>query len=247
MAPGPGRAFSLGKAAWRGMGKTMTYWYYVDKARTRQGPVGAEAIAAAFQAGQLDDDSLVWREGLAQWGPLRQFRDELGMGPPMGPAAIAPATAAAPSPAATDRKNNGCLLAALVIGGGGVVLVAILGILAAIALPAYQDYIIRSKLTQALAEGRNLVVAVEEHFQAEGRCPTSFDELGMPATDMGGRLSVQLASPGEGRCVIEIAVGGLHASAALAGRHLYLSREGDGRYACSSDLDRPKYVPAACY
>ena len=225
----------------------MEIWYYVDYARNRHGPVDADAVAAAFRDGQVTDDSLVWREGLPQWAPLRQFRDELGMGPPMAPAPIAPPAAAAVSPAGEDRKKNGCLLAALVIGGGGIVLVAILGILAAIALPAYQDYIIRSKVTQALAEGRGLVVAVEEHLQAEGRCPASFDELGMPEPTLSGQISVQLSSSGEGRCEIGIALGGLHASAALAGRSLYLTREDSGRYACSSDLDQAKYLPSNCY
>lgn len=225
----------------------MNSWYYVDNARNRQGPVDAAAVAAAFQAGVVNDDSLVWREGLAQWAPLRQFRDELGMGPPMGPAAIPPAPAVAASPAGEDKKKNGCLLAALVIGGGGIVLVAILGILAAIALPAYQDYIIRSKLAQALSEGRGLVVAVEEYYQSTGRCPTGFDDIGVPEPSLNGQLSVQLVSLGEGRCVIEMAVGGMHAHQALAGRSLYLSRDEDGRYVCSSDLEQAKFLPSSCY
>lgn len=225
----------------------MEIWYYVDNARNRQGPVDAAAVAAAFQAGQLTDDSLVWREGLAQWAPLRQFRDELGMGPPMAPAAMAPAATVAVSPAAEDKKKNGCLLPALVIGGIGLGLVFILAILAAIALPAYQDYIVRSKLAQALAEGRGLVVAVEEHFQTHGRCPTSFEELGLPEPTLNGQLSVNLLVPGEDQCMIEIRVGGLHTHAALAGRSLYLTREDNGRYACSSDLDQARYLPSNCY
>ncbi|KFN46688.1 pilin [Arenimonas metalli] len=225
----------------------MDIWYYVDKARNRQGPVDAAAVAAAFQAGQLTDDSLVWRDGLAQWAPLRQFRDELGMGPPMAPAATAPTIAVAASPAAEDKKKNGCLIPALVIGGGGMVLVFILAILAAIALPAYQDYIIRAKLATALAEGRGLVVAVEEHFQTQGRCPTDFNDLGLSEPTLDGQLSVQLVSLGEGRCVIELALGGLHANGALAGRSLYLTRDENGRYACSSDLDQAKYLPSNCF
>ena len=225
----------------------MDTWYYVDNARNRQGPVDAGAVAAAFAAGQLNDDSLVWREGLAQWAPLRQFRDELGMGPPMAPAGIAPPTAVAASPAAEDKKKNGCLIPALVIGGGGLVLVFILAILAAIALPAYQDYIIRSKLASALAEGRGLVVAVEDYFQTQGRCPTDFNDLGLSEPTLDGQLSVQLVSLGEGRCVIELALGGLHSNGALAGRSLYLTRDEDGRYACSSDLDQAKYLPPTCF
>ncbi|GAB2488878.1 GYF domain-containing protein [Arenimonas alkanexedens] len=221
----------------------MNSWFYVDNARDRQGPVSAEAVAAAFAAGQVTDDSLVWREGLGQWAPLRQFRDELGMGPAQAPAAIAPAGASAASPAAADKKSNGCLLAALVIGGGGIALIAILGILAAIALPAYQDYVIRSKVTMAMAEARVLKVAVAEYHATNARCPTSFDELGVPMPD---NMDVTLVSLAEGRCVIEVALEGLHTSAALADRRLYLSMDESGDFVCTSDLDQPKYLPAAC-
>jgi type IV pilus assembly protein PilA len=53
-----------------------------------------------------------------------------------------------------------------------MIVIAIVGILAAIALPAYQDYIIRSKMTEglgALAEGKTTVA---EYVAANGRFPT---------------------------------------------------------------------------
>jgi type IV pilus assembly protein PilA len=214
----------------------MTTWFYVDNARNRQGPVDAAAVAAAFAAGQLNDDSLVWREGLAQWAPLRQFRDELGMGPAMAPAGIAAPALPAMEP---KKSNSGCLIAALVGGIGGLV---ILSILAAIALPAYQDYMIRSKTTMALAEGRGLTVAVLEYRMSNGRCPTGFDELGVPPPD----LDVTLVSLGEDRCVIEIGLEGLHASSALADRRLYLTLDETGDVSCSSDLEQVKYLPSGC-
>jgi type IV pilus assembly protein PilA len=214
----------------------MTTWFYVDNARNRQGPVGAEAVAAAFAAGQLNDDSLVWREGLAQWAPLRQFRDELGMGPPMAPAGMAAPAMPAIEP---RKKNNGCLIAALVGGIGGLV---VLSILAAIALPAYRDYLIRSKTTMALAEGRALTVPVLEYQQANGRCPTTFDELGLPPPD----LDVTLVSLGEGRCVIEVGLEGLYDSRALDDRRLYLTLEESGAFSCTSDLEREIYLPSGC-
>ena len=37
------------------------------------------------------------------------------------------------------------------------------------------------------------------------------------------------------------------ANGALAGRSLYLTRDENGRYACSSDLDQAKYLPSNCY
>jgi type IV pilus assembly protein PilA len=218
----------------------MTSWYYVDSARNRQGPVDAEAVAAAFRAGAVNDDSLVWREGLAQWAPLRQFRDELGMGPAMAPAPVAP-VAPAPMPAVEPKKSNtGCLIAAVVGGVGGL---ALLAILAAIALPAYQDYIIRSKVAMAVSEGRFLSTAVFEYQATHGRCPTSFDELGGTRPT----LDITLVSLGEDRCVIEIALEGLHEHRALQGRRVYLNVDASGESSCTSDLEQLKYLPSSCH
>jgi type IV pilus assembly protein PilA len=47
-----------------------------------------------------------------------------------------------------------------------MIVVAIIGILAAIAIPAYQDYTIRSKVTEGLSLAAAAKVAVAEAFQA---------------------------------------------------------------------------------
>jgi len=49
-----------------------------------------------------------------------------------------------------------------------MIVVAIIGILAAIALPAYQDYTIRSKITEGLLSGDSVKQAVAEAFQSNG-------------------------------------------------------------------------------
>jgi type IV pilus assembly protein PilA len=49
-----------------------------------------------------------------------------------------------------------------------MIVVAIIGILAAIAIPAYQDYTVRSKVTEGLNLAASAKVAVSEGFQSNG-------------------------------------------------------------------------------
>ena len=56
----------------------MTEWYYAE-GQQRQGPLEVTEIRQRFQRGQLNLDTLVWREGMGQWAPLRQMVDELGL------------------------------------------------------------------------------------------------------------------------------------------------------------------------
>jgi type IV pilus assembly protein PilA len=49
-----------------------------------------------------------------------------------------------------------------------MIVVAIIGILAAVALPAYQDYAIRAKVSEGLALSAGLKSAISETFQSKG-------------------------------------------------------------------------------
>ncbi len=53
-----------------------------------------------------------------------------------------------------------------------MIVVAIIGILAAIAIPAYQDYTIRSKVTEGLNLAGAAKTAVAETYASNGRFPT---------------------------------------------------------------------------
>ena len=57
----------------------MSDWYYADAQRQRQGPLAADELTRRFHQGRLRLDNLVWREGLAQWQPLRDFTVELAL------------------------------------------------------------------------------------------------------------------------------------------------------------------------
>lgn len=57
----------------------MENWYYADAERQRQGPLSADELAQRFHQGKLRLDTLVWRDGLAEWQPLRDFTTELAL------------------------------------------------------------------------------------------------------------------------------------------------------------------------
>jgi type IV pilus assembly protein PilA len=49
-----------------------------------------------------------------------------------------------------------------------MIVVAIIGILAAVALPAYQDYTVRAKLSEGMVAGSSAKVTISEGFQSDG-------------------------------------------------------------------------------
>ncbi len=63
-----------------------------------------------------------------------------------------------------------------------MIVVAIVGILAAIAIPAYQDYITRARVTEGIALAASAKTAVAEFQQSTGNLPTTNLQAGLPAT-----------------------------------------------------------------
>ncbi|MBK6630259.1 MAG: pilin [Betaproteobacteria bacterium] len=54
-----------------------------------------------------------------------------------------------------------------------MIVVAIIGILAAVALPAYQDYTVRAKVSEVMLAASSAKVPVAEFFQTYGRMPST--------------------------------------------------------------------------
>ena len=67
------------------------------------------------------------------------------------------------------KRNSGFTLIELMI------VVAVIGVLAAIAIPNYNEYVIRSKITEGLAGLSQMATKLEQHFQDNrsyvGACP----------------------------------------------------------------------------
>ncbi len=65
-----------------------------------------------------------------------------------------------------------------------MIVVAIIGILAAIAIPAYQDYTIRAQISEGMTLGAAAKSAVAEAFANDGQAPLNRTEAGMSANDI---------------------------------------------------------------
>src|ERR1700704_6167057 len=59
-----------------------------------------------------------------------------------------------------------------------MIVVAIVGILAAIALPAYQDYIIRSKMSEGVAAAAACKTSISEYVSTKNNWPADTDTAG---------------------------------------------------------------------
>ena len=78
-----------------------------------------------------------------------------------------------------------------------MIVVAIIGILAAIALPAYQDYTKRTHVSEGLTLAGGAKASVTEYFSSQGKFPSNNSSAGLAAaTDIKGNAvtSVEVAS-----------------------------------------------------
>ena len=118
-----------------------------------------------------------------------------------------------------------------------MIVVAIIGILAAIAIPAYQDYTIRAQVTEGLNLAGAAKASVAESFAQNGVFPGDNDTAGMGAsTDIQGKYVTEVLVQANG--VIRVTFGNQANAANLAGETLFLtpgiSANGDVAWQCGS-------------
>lgn len=61
-----------------------------------------------------------------------------------------------------------------------MIVVAIIGILASIAIPAYQDYTIRAQVVEAFSITGELKLSIKDYYKDRGRFPANNEEAGVP-------------------------------------------------------------------
>ena len=86
-----------------------------------------------------------------------------------------------------------------------MIVIAIIGILAAIAIPAYQNYTIRSQVTEGLSLAAGWKTAISEYYAQNGAFPTCSTTA---AAGAAGCISVTGASSGKYVGTIAVVAGG---------------------------------------
>lgn len=125
-----------------------------------------------------------------------------------------------------------------------MIVVAIIGILAAVALPAYQDYTIRAKVSEGLAVSASAKVAVTETIQDRGLTAlTGLDEasVGYP-----GASSKYVASVGIAAGVITVTTQDTGAPTDVVFTLTPTIQTGVTEWVCAQTAGIGAHVPGEC-
>ena len=144
------------------------------------------------------------------------------------------------------KKQQGFTLIELMI------VVAIIGILAAIAIPAYQDYTIRAQVSEGLNLAAGAKAAVTEYYQDRGTFPSTNVLAGLSASNtITGNYVSGVNVTGLGVITVSYSsAGGFEANNQINGASLTLTPADNGGsvdWTCAAGaVLLPKWLPAAC-
>lgn len=130
-----------------------------------------------------------------------------------------------------------------------MIVIAIIGILAAIALPAYQDYTVRSKVSEGLNMVGAAKLAVAETYDSTGAFALNNASYGMPTAASIQGTYVSFISAVGTRITIQYMPAGVGGNPPADGQTIFIvasTNTGSVEWDCTTGTMPAKYRPANC-
>lgn len=136
-----------------------------------------------------------------------------------------------------------------------MIVVAIIGILAAVALPAYQDYTAKAQITEAITLADGVKKNIELSFPQDNLCPANaaaaVGDIGL-ATDINGKYIVSVTSAGTpaatGACTVTAAFRAAGVNPKLSNQSIVYTlvySVNGSKWTCGTGID-PSIRPKTC-
>lgn len=129
-----------------------------------------------------------------------------------------------------------------------MIVIAIVSILAAIALPLYQDHVARSQIAEAMLGAGQVKTSITEHYTANGNWPQD----SLYGDTVGGRYTSGVTHDGAGIITVTMR-DSAPVNTRIRNHTLQLSPDMGGSagtdivgWTCSADTPETKYIPSGC-
>ena len=128
-----------------------------------------------------------------------------------------------------------------------MIVVAIIGILAAVAIPAYQDYIARAQVSEAVTLTSSGKTPLAEYFADKGVWPTNADQvMGNLSGKYVSMVTMTAGMNAATSLALEARMKDVGVNTAITGATLLLETAVGKTWACTGGTISSKYRPAAC-
>jgi len=132
-----------------------------------------------------------------------------------------------------------------------MIVIAIIGILAAVALPAYQDYTVRAKVSEGILAASSARTAVAETYANSGKMLPSADSMGVQSQSSKYVTSVGWTGDNANAGTVTVTLSSDPGLASASSTTLLITAEGTPstgavRFTCKRGTINAKYLPGSC-
>jgi type IV pilus assembly protein PilA len=128
-----------------------------------------------------------------------------------------------------------------------MIVVAIIGILAAVAVPAYQDYIARAQVSEAVSLSAGTKTPLSEYFNQFGIWPqVATDVVGNPSGRYVSYITLLGNAGTVGTLSVEARMKNAGINTQIAGGTLIMTTNDAKQFSCTSGSLAPRFRPSSC-